>query len=143
MPIDGAERERRRALLAAHYESENEHDLDGIMQTFSTTGEMIYNGQAFGDPESIRLGHTYIGFSSAQGAFSDVHVTRDREHVTDDEIVVEGRLQGIHRAEFQGFAPTQRTVELPFIAFYRFASDGKLVSERVVMNLGPLGQQPL
>jgi hypothetical protein len=29
-------------------------------------------------------------------------------------------------------------VELPFVAFYRFDDNGKLTSERVVMNLGPL-----
>ena len=142
MPVDTIERERRRALLAAHYERENAHDLAGIMHTFSAAGEMIYNGQSFSDAESISAGHTYIGFSSASGAFSDVHVTRDREHVTDDEIVVEGRLRGVHRGEFQGFAPTNRVVELPFVAFYRFGSDGKLISERVVMNLGSLGHPP-
>jgi hypothetical protein len=27
---------------------------------------------------------------------------------------------------------------MPFVAFYRFDDDGKLTSERVVMNLGPL-----
>ena len=54
MPIDDAERERRRALLHAHYDVENDHDLDGIMATFSTDAEMLYNRQSFGDPESIR-----------------------------------------------------------------------------------------
>ncbi len=29
-----------------------------------------------------------------------------------------------------GFAPTERDVELPFVAFYRFDNNGKLTSER-------------
>ena len=47
-----------------------------------------------------------------------------------------------HIGEFQGFAPSGREVELPFVAFYRFDGAGKLVAERVVMNLGPLGAAP-
>ncbi len=65
MPLDDAERERRRALLHAHYDVENDHDLDRIMATFSTDAEMLYNRQSFGDPESIRTAHAYIGSSTA------------------------------------------------------------------------------
>ena len=139
MPIDHAERERRRALLAAHYDAENDHDLDRIMATFSAGGEMIYNGQLFADPESIRQGHTYIGFTGAGGAFGGLVTTRDREHFTADEIVVEGRLCGRTAASFRD-SRRGRQVELPFIAFYNFARNGLLVSERVVMNLAPLAQ---
>ncbi len=139
MPISDAERQRRRALLDAHYEPENDHDLDRIMETFSNEAEMIYNGQAFRGHDAIRATHAYIGFSSTPGAFRGIRNVRDREHVTDDEIVVEGRLCGTHVGEFQGFPPTNRDVELPFVAFYRFDEDQKLVSERVVMNLGSLG----
>jgi hypothetical protein len=49
-----------------------------------------------------------------------------------------GRVCGKHRSEFLGFPPTERDVELPFVAFYCFDANGKLTSERVVMNLGPL-----
>ena len=57
---------------------------------------------------------------------------------TDDETVIEGRLCGKHAKEFLGFEPSDSDVELPFVAFYSFDEDGKLTSERVVMNLGPL-----
>lgn len=142
MPIEHSERERRRALLRAHYKAENEPDLDAIMRTFAADAEMVYNRQSFPTDASIRLAHGYIGFSSARGAFSGIHNVVDREHFTDTEIVVEGRLCGRHCGEFQGFAPTDRDVELPFVAFYAFDAAGRLVSERVVMNLGPLGAQP-
>lgn len=131
----------RRALLRAHYAVENVNDMDGIMDTFSDEPEMLYNRQAFRDRASIRAAHEYLGFA-AGGAFTGVHATIDHEHVTADEIVVEGRLRGTHVGEFQGFPPTQREVELPFVAFYRFDAGGKLVSERVVMNLGPLAHAP-
>lgn len=139
MEIDAKERDRRRRLLAAHYAAENAHDLEGVMRTFSGEAEMLYNRQRFGDDSSIRWAHGYIGLSDAPGAFAGIRTERDHEHFTAEEIVVEGRLCGKHVGEFQGYAPTQRDVELPFVGFYKFDAGGKLVSERIVMNLGVLG----
>lgn len=129
--------ERRRALLNAHFAVENGHNLDGIMRTFGQAGEMIYNRQSFGEAETIRAAHVYIGFGG-DGAFADLETIIDAHHLTADEIVVEGRLCGRHVGEFQGIAPTGRAVELPYVGFYRFDADGGLVSERIVMNLGVL-----
>jgi len=138
MAIDSVERERRRGLLKAHLAAENDHDIERIMETFSADTEMTYNGRSFSEHDGIRLAHGYFGWSSAPGAFSDLHVVVDREHFTDDEIVAEQRLFGRHVGEFLGFPATGRAFELRAVGFYRFDRDGKLRSERVVMNLGPL-----
>lgn len=138
MPVDHTERERRRALVRAHYAAENAHDAEGVMATFANDAVMLYNGQAFPTDETIRWAHGYIGMSAASGAFGGLRAHIDAEHFTDAETVVEGRLTGTHDGEFLGFPATGRDVELPFVAFYRFDADGKLTSERVVMNLGPL-----
>ena len=138
LPIDDQERERRRALVRAHYAAENDHDLERIMGTFSEDAVMLYNRQSFPSDETIRLAHDYIGMSAAPGALGGLRSIVDREHFTDAETVIEGRVCGRHVGEFLGFPPTQRDVELPFVAFYRFDADGKLTSERVVMDLGPL-----
>ncbi len=138
MPIDDRERERRRALVHAHYAAENDHDLERIMDTFAKDGVMLINRQSFPGSEEIRLAHGYIGMSASPGALRDLRVINDEEHFTDDETVIEGRVCGRHASEFFGFSPTDRDVELPFVAFYRFDENGKLTSERVVMNLGPL-----
>ena len=137
--IDTKEQSRRRALLAAHYAAENDRDLDRIMATFAPGAVMIYNGQRFAVAEHIRWAHGYIGMTPDGGAFAGLRSIRDHEHFTADEIVVEGRFCGTHVGEFQGYAPTQQEVELPFVTFYRFDADGLLASERVVMNLGMLG----
>jgi predicted ester cyclase len=138
MPIDDRERERRRALVRAHYAAENDHDLERIMATFSNDCAMLYNRQTFPSDQTIRWAHGYMGMSAAPGAFAGLRAVIDQEHFTDAETVIEGRVSGKHSSEFLGFAPTQRDVELPFVAFYRFDTNGKLTSERVVMNLGPL-----
>ena len=138
IPITDSEKARRRALLKTHYDVENGHDMNGIMATFSPDGEMLYNRIPFTDPQSIRDAHVLIGFSGADGALEHLQNCIDAEHFTEDEIIVEGRLCGKHVGEFLGFAATGRNVELPFVAFYHFDKTDKLISERVVMNLGVL-----
>jgi hypothetical protein len=108
------------------------------MASFAKDAVMLYNGQAFPTDETIRWAHGYIGMTAAPGAFGGLRAHIDAEHFTDTETVVEGRLTGTHEGEFLGFPATGHDIELPFVAFYRFDADGKLTSERVVMNLGPL-----
>jgi hypothetical protein len=141
MTVNDKERDRRRALLRAHLEAEGEGNLNKVLATFATDAEMIYNHQVFKNHDHIRQAHAYMGFSR-EGAIVELGALIDRESFTDDEIVIEGRMIGIHRTEFQGFAGTNRRMELPFVTFYRFDPDGKLASERVVMNVGPLGATP-
>ena len=142
MSITDSEKSRRRALLKIHYDVENGHDMNAIMDTFSPDGEMLYNRIPFSDPQSIRNAHTLIGFTGADGAIEGIHNYIDSEHFTDDEIIVEGRMCGKHVGEFMGIAATGRDVELPFVAFYHFDRTDKLISERVVMNLGVLAGSP-
>ncbi len=141
MPINDAERIRRRELVRAHLAAENQHDLDKVMSTFAEKTEMIYNRDSFTDHNAIRNAHIYIGMSPIAGAISGLEVITDAESFTDDDIVIEGRLCGKHVGEFRGYQPTQREVELPFVTFYRFDSNGRLASERVVMDLGALHSQ--
>ena len=138
MPITDAERQRRRELVRAHLAAETIHDLDTVMDTFAEKTEMIYNRDSFADHDAIRAAHVYIGMSPIDGALSGLEVITDAESFTDDDIVIEGRVCGKHVGEFRGYEPTQRDVELPFVTFYRFDSNDKLESERVVMDLGAL-----
>ncbi|CDO58732.1 hypothetical protein BN1012_Phect518 [Candidatus Phaeomarinobacter ectocarpi] len=142
MTVSDTEKARRSALLKHHYEVENNHDIDGIMATFSPRGEMHYNRQTFADPDSIKAAHGLIGLWGTDGAIEGGQNHIDHEHFTDDEVIVEGRLCGKHVLAFQGIEASGRNVELPFVAFYKFDETDKLVSERVVMNLGSLVAVP-
>ncbi len=137
MPITDSEKARRSALLKTHYDVENSHDMEGIMATFSPDCEMLFNRAPLSDPQSIRYAHSSIGFSDA-GAFADIHNYIDAKHFTEDEVIVEGRFCAKHVGDFEGIEATGRNVEMPFVAFYRFDDADKLVSERIVMNLGVL-----
>ena len=135
---------RRRALLQAHYAAENAHDLDAHHEDLlAATPRCSTTASRSPSHDSIRCGARLHRLRCGGGAFAGI---RDRHRRTSTSPTtrssIEGRLCGTHVGEFQGFAPTGRDVELPFVAFYRFDAAGKLASERVVMNLGPLGARP-
>ena len=136
MTITDKEKTRRRALLKTHYDTENNHDMNGIMDTFSSGCEMLYNHKPF--TGHIREAHLQFGFSGKGGAFEGIQNIIDNVHYTEDEIIVEGRMGGKHVDEFQGIKATGNKIELPFVAFYNFDKTDKLISERIVMNLGAL-----
>ncbi len=54
MPITDSEKARRSALLEAHYDVENSHDMDGILAPFSAVCVMLYNLIQFSVPQCIR-----------------------------------------------------------------------------------------
>ena len=136
--ITDSEKARRKALLKTHYDVENDHDMKGIMATFSPDSVMVFNGTSFKGLQAIHEVHRIVGFPDTDGAFEGIQNCIDREHFTDDEVIVEGRLCGKHVGELQGIEATGRNVELPFVAFYHFDKTDKLISERIVMNLGVL-----
>jgi predicted ester cyclase len=137
------ERLRWRRLVDLHMGEENAHDLPGVMQTFSSHGEMIFNGVPFLTPEAIAQGHVLFGMSQQPGALSATQVIPEREYFTDDFVLIEGRVVANHEGDIMGFVGTGKQVSLPYSAIYQFDRSGKLVSERIVMNWAPLALSAL
>jgi len=135
---NAAERQRRRRWLDVHMRYENQHDLEGIVSTFDPSAVMVFNGMPFESPDAIGAGHTLFGFSKDPGGLSSLEIEAERIYFTHDEIVVEGLARGIHTADLLGLDPTGLQVAMPYLAFYRFNADGKLVSERVTMDWAQL-----
>ena len=138
MPIDETERKRRRDLVHAHMAAENAHDLEAIVATFSADASGMLNQLPISGDEPIRQAHVLLGLSSAPGALLGTRIVPQREHISDDEIIIEGRVVAQHVGPFFGLPPTNAQVELFYAAVYRFDADGKLASERVKLDLGPL-----
>ena len=137
------QRSHWRAHYDVHMGEECHHDVEGVMATFDDQAEMIFNGMPFRDRQSITMGHLLFGWSaSTQGAFEDGHSITDSPLYTDRELFVHGRFRGRHVRDLLGFPGTGRDVELPYAAFYRFDAQGKLVSERIVMDWSPLLSLP-
>lgn len=131
-------RQRWRRWVDLHMGEENAHDLTGVMETFGEHAEMIFNGMPFLDESSIAAGHVLFGMSQDPGALTDTQVVPQRTTYTDDEVLVEGHVIANHVGDVMGFLGRGQRVSLPYSAFYRFDDQGKLVSERIVMNWQPL-----
>jgi hypothetical protein len=137
------DRLRWRRLVDLHMGEENAHDLPGVMQTFSTRGEMIFNGIPFLTPEAIAQGHVLFGMSQMQGALAQTQVVPEREYYTDDSVLIEGRVVANHVGNVLGFVGKGKPVSLPYSAIYQFDRGGKLLSERIVMDWTPLAVSAL
>ena len=138
MEVLSTERQSRdEQALAVHLAAENNHDVDEIMATFAENAVLIVNGQIFNTHEAIRAFHTTLGFSN-QGAFSELQSQISRKLYTGDTFILEGTLTGRHTGDFNGIAPTLKTIEAYFCAIYQFNEEGKLYSERVYFNTGEL-----
>jgi hypothetical protein len=137
--IDDKQRDRRRQLVHAHMDAENRHDIDAIMATFAPHAINAMNGFVATDAATTRLLHEMGGFAATPGAISELKVVPLVEHITDNEIVFEGYLQGWHTGLVPGFPPPSfQKVETRYIAVYRFDEEDLLVSERTRIDFSPL-----
>ena len=79
MSINEAERQRRKALVYAHMTAENDHDMDGVMETFADDTEMIFNGLSVRDHKTIHHLHSQFAFTADQSAITGTRLVADRE----------------------------------------------------------------
>ena len=125
--------EARLVNLEKHLRAENNHDLDGIMETYGQKPRVVINNHTFEDLDSIRTFHDKFGFGR-HGSFSTLRVTETRRYVCDDAVVVEATLSGKHVNAWQGIAATGREFEVPVCTIYTFDEEGKLADERVYFD---------
>jgi hypothetical protein len=138
MAIDENERARRRRLLKTHVDAENAHDIRAVMATFSPHAVNMLNEIVATDSATTQLVHELLGFSDA-GVLNNLRVVPSSEHFTDDEIIHEGHVCGMHTGFALGFPPpTFREVQLPYVSAYRFDEHDLLVSERIKLDLSQM-----
>lgn len=130
----------RERVLGDHLRAENEHDLDGIMATFTPDATLVLNGQTFTGTDIIRRAHAALGFGE-RGGFSDLRVEEVKRHAAPAAIVLEERLSGRHTGTWEGLAATGRTFEVPLCTVYQFAADGRLEAEHVYFDSALLLKQ--
>ena len=128
-PIPGV---GQQAALDAHVAAENAHDIDALMATFAPDAVMEVNQRRFDTPEAIRRAHERMGFGpDGGGGIADLQVVEGRRTLTDDGIVVEGRITARH-------ASSGGEVVMPYCVIYQFDAAGRLYSERAYLDLRAL-----
>jgi steroid delta-isomerase-like uncharacterized protein len=129
-------RERRRAVVREHMESENRHDFDATIRTFAHPRyELIATGEIHDGEAAVR---EY--FATSRAAFPDQRNEVRAIHDTDAGVVVEFDLLGTHRGPLRGIPPTGREFRCPMVALFLFEGD-RIVCERVYFDSATILRQ--
>ena len=110
-------------------ESENEHDFDTTLETFSHPRyELIATGQVHDGEAAVR---EY--FRASRKSFPDQRNELISLRHADDAVIVELWLLGTHQGRLGALEPTGRTFRTRMMAFLIFDDEG-IVCERVYFN---------
>ena len=129
-------RERREAVVREHMESENRHQFDVTMRTFSHPRyEIMATGEVYDGEEAV-AGY----YASSRTTFPDQRNEVRALHHTDDGVVVELDLLGTHKGPLRGIPPTGREFHCPMVALFLFEGD-LIVCERVYFDSATILRQ--
>jgi steroid delta-isomerase-like uncharacterized protein len=134
--MDPQVRAKREAIVRTHMESENVHDFDATIGTFSHPRyELIPSGQVHDGEAAVRA-----YFKETRTAFPDQRNELISLRHLDDGVVVEFWLRGTHKGPLGGFAPTGKSFECRMTAFFLFDDDA-IVCERVYFDTATILRQ--
>ena len=118
----------RLALVQQHVRLENEHHLEGVLNTFGEVAQ--YQDEAWGDSYAGRDGvRSY--YEQIMVALPDLEIQIRQQHVTDDNVLLEVLICGTHLGPWRGLPATGRRVEVPLCAVYSFDDEERLAGERI------------
>jgi steroid delta-isomerase-like uncharacterized protein len=136
MSPTAAVRDAREALVREHMESENRHDFDATIATFSHPHyELIATGEVYDGEEEVR-GY----YARSRATFNDQRNEVIAIHHADDGVFVEFDLLGTHTGPLAGMAPTGRAFRCRMVALFLF-EDGRINCERVYFDSGTILRQ--
>ena len=99
-----------------------------------------FNEFAGGAPKTKELLEKYITDESLiehinffEPVFPGYGVIADEMTAEDNKIVVKARFKGTHEGEFNGIAPTHRTIEFPFAISYEIENE-KIVHHWMIVD---------
>lgn len=130
----------RIALVEQHIRLENEHDLDGVLTTFGEVPR--YDDEAWREHYEGRNG-VRLFYEQLMKALPDLEIEVQRQHVTNDAILVEVLIRGTQLGSWRGLPATGRRVEVPLCGVYTFDAEDRLAGEKIYYDratvLGQLG----
>src|SRR5436309_3392456 len=133
---DAALRERREQIVREHMESENVHDFDTTIGTFSHPRyEIIPTGEVYDGEAEVRR-----YFEQTRAAFPDQRNELIALHHTEEGVIVEFDLLGTHRGPLRGLPPTGREFRCRMTALFLFDAE-RIVCERVYFDSATILRQ--
>ncbi len=129
-------RAAREAVVREHMDSENRHDFDATIATFTRPRyELIATGEVYDGEPAVRA-----YYAGSRATFADQRNELIALHHADDGVIVEFDLLGTHTGPRAGIAPTGREFRCRMVALFLF--DGDLIScERVYFDSATILRQ--
>ncbi len=137
-PILKDRRAARIALVERHIGLENSHDLEGVLATFGE--EARYDDEPWAEHYE---GHDGVRdfYTQLMSALPDLEIAVQRQHVTDEAIVVEVMIRGTHLGGWRGLPATGHRVEFPLCGVYTFDAQDRLAGEKIYYDRGTVLRQ--
>ncbi|HEY7836148.1 MAG TPA: ester cyclase [Solirubrobacteraceae bacterium] len=127
---------RREAIVREHMESENVHDFDTTIGTFSHPRyEIVPTGDVYDGEAAVRA-----YFAETRRAFPDQRNELVSLRHADDAVIVEFDLLGTQRGPLRSLPPTGRSFRARMTAFFIFEGD-RIVCERVYFDQATILRQ--
>jgi steroid delta-isomerase-like uncharacterized protein len=125
-PVD--DRSVRVAIVEEHVRLENEHNLEGVIQTFGESARYDDEpwNQHYEGREQVRQFYQQL-----MAALPDLNIEILRRHVAADAVVLEVIIRGTQLGPWRGLPATGRRVEFPLCGVYTFGADDRLAGERI------------
>ena len=129
-------RERREAVVREHMESENTHDFDVTIDTFSHPRyELVATGEVYDGEAEVRA-----YYAETRAAFPDQRNELVSLRHSDDSVIVEFDLLGTHLGPLRALPPTGRSFRARMVAFFIFEGE-RIVCERVYFDQASIMSQ--
>jgi steroid delta-isomerase-like uncharacterized protein len=129
-------RERRKAVVREHMESENRHEFDATIETFTHPRyELIATGDTYDGEADVRR-----YYQETRHAFPDQRNELIALHYSDDAVIVEFDLLGTHLGPLRSLPPTGRAFRCRMTAIFEF-DDDRICCERVYFDQSTILRQ--
>ena len=131
-------REAHLAEVEKHVRYENQHDLDGIMETFGE--EAWYDVEPLNEHHDGRDGvRTY--YSDLLRALPDLNIDVHQRHVTDEHVILEVTMSGTHTGEWRGLPGTGNKLNFNVCSVFAFDDQDKITGERIYYDRASILRQ--
>jgi steroid delta-isomerase-like uncharacterized protein len=118
----------RLKLVDEHVRFENQHNIEGIMETFGTTAR--YDDEPW-DMHYQSRNEVRAFYEGLLQALPDLHIDVLRRHVSDAAVVLEVIIRGQHLGQWRGLPATGARVEFPMCGIFTFDDKNRLAGERI------------
>jgi len=121
-------RSARIAIVQRHIRLENDHDLEGVLQTFGDTAQ--YDDEAW-DEHYKGISGVRLFYEQLLKALPDLKIEVQQCHVAEEAILMEVLIRGTHLGSWRGLPATGKVVQFPLCGVYTFDGEDRLAGEKI------------